>query len=136
MTENCLVKLFEHNNWANHKIIQACYVLSDEQLDAEPHSVPKGNIRETLTYLVAAQPGYLALLTFGLPPQDKGSVLHGALGCHGSDHQPCDRTPRADQEHAQRAGLTPSEIDGWDYGEATNTLVPITTDQSNPGGNL
>ena len=51
MTENFLEKLFEHNNWANQKIIQACYALSDEQLDAEPHSVTKGNIRRTLCIL-------------------------------------------------------------------------------------
>lgn len=30
MTENLLVKLFEHNNWANLKIIEACYALGDE----------------------------------------------------------------------------------------------------------
>ena len=42
MTENFLEKLFEHNNWANSKIIQACAALSDEQLDAEPPSATKG----------------------------------------------------------------------------------------------
>ena len=61
MTETFLVKLFEHNNWANQKIIEACYALSDEQLDTEPHSVTKGNIRETLSHLVTSQRGYLAL---------------------------------------------------------------------------
>ena len=60
MTENFLVQIFEHNNWANEKIIQACYALSDEQLDAEPHSITKGNIRETLSHLVTSQRGYLA----------------------------------------------------------------------------
>ncbi len=29
MTENFLVKLFEHNNWANLQIIQACSALRD-----------------------------------------------------------------------------------------------------------
>jgi uncharacterized damage-inducible protein DinB len=66
MTETFLVKLFEHNNWANQKIIGACYGLSDEQLDTEPHSVTKGNIRETLSHLVTSQRGYLALLTLPL----------------------------------------------------------------------
>lgn len=69
MTENFLAKIFEHNNWANEKIIQACYVLSDEQLDSVPQSITKGNIRETLTHLVTSQRGYLALLT--LPPEDR-----------------------------------------------------------------
>lgn len=63
MTENILARLFEHNYWANMKIIQACSTLSDEQLDAEPKSVTKGSIRQTLTHLVASQHGYLSLLT-------------------------------------------------------------------------
>jgi uncharacterized damage-inducible protein DinB len=63
MTETILVKLFEHNNWANMKIIQACSALSDEQLDAEPQSASFGSIRRTLLHLVASQQGYLSLLT-------------------------------------------------------------------------
>jgi uncharacterized damage-inducible protein DinB len=63
MTENILEKLFEHNNWANRRIIQACSALSDKQIDAEPQSVTKGSIRLTLLHLVASQQGYLSLLT-------------------------------------------------------------------------
>ena len=63
MTENILVKLFEHNNWANLRIIEACSALSDEQLDAEPQSATKGSIRLTLSHLVNSQRGYLSLLT-------------------------------------------------------------------------
>ena len=63
MNENFLTKLFEHNNWANLRIIQACSALSDEQLDAEPQSATKGSIRRTLTHLVSSQRGYLSLLT-------------------------------------------------------------------------
>src|SRR5215470_1964610 len=63
MTETILVKLFEHNNWANSQIIQACSALSDGQLDAEPQSATKGSIRRTLVHLVASQQGYLSLLT-------------------------------------------------------------------------
>ena len=63
MTENILGKLFEHNNWANLQIIQACSALSDEQLDAQPQSATKGSIRRTLLHLVASQQGYLSLLT-------------------------------------------------------------------------
>jgi uncharacterized damage-inducible protein DinB len=66
MTETILVKLFEHNNWANMKIIQACSVLSDEQLDAEPQSATKGSIRRTLVHLVSSQHGYLRTLTLPL----------------------------------------------------------------------
>jgi len=63
MIENILVKLFEHNNWANLCIIQACSTLSDEQLDAEPQSATKGSIRVTLLHLVGSQASYLSLLT-------------------------------------------------------------------------
>ncbi|MDP1780108.1 MAG: DinB family protein [Anaerolineales bacterium] len=63
MTENFLEKLFEHNNWANLRIIQACSALSDEQLDAEPQSATQGSIRSTLSHLAGAQAGYLSLLT-------------------------------------------------------------------------
>ncbi len=66
MTANFLVKLFEHNNWANFQIIQTCYVLSDEQLDAEPQSVTKGTIRRTLLHLVSSQQSYLRTLTLPL----------------------------------------------------------------------
>jgi len=63
MSENILAKLFEHNNWANLRLIEVCENLTKEQLDATPQSVTKGSIRETMRHLVAAQRGYLALLT-------------------------------------------------------------------------
>ena len=63
MTENFLEKLFEHNSWANLRIIQACSALRDEQLDAEPQSATIGSIRSTLSHLVTSQRGYLSLLT-------------------------------------------------------------------------
>src|SRR3990172_3012715 len=72
MTENFLEKLFEHNNWANLRIIQACSALSDEQLDAEPQSATMGSIRNTLSHLAGAQAGYLSLLT--LPVEQRVRV--------------------------------------------------------------
>ena len=72
MSESAFVKLFEHNNWANIQMIQACSVLSDQQLDAEPHSATKGTIRETLLHLVASQRGYLGLLT--LPVEERKRI--------------------------------------------------------------
>jgi uncharacterized damage-inducible protein DinB len=66
MAENSLEKLFEHNNWANLQIIQACSTLNDEQLDADPQSVTLGSIRSTLYHLVTSQQGYLRLLTLPL----------------------------------------------------------------------
>lgn len=69
MSDEVLVKLFEHHNWANIQMIQVCAALSDELLDAEPHSATKGNIRQTLLHLVSSQRGYLALLT--LPVEER-----------------------------------------------------------------
>lgn len=63
MAENILTRLFEHNQWANLRIIDACLMLTDAQLDATPLSVTAGSIRETLLHLVASQHGYLSLLT-------------------------------------------------------------------------
>ena len=69
MIENFLAKIFEHNNWANQRIIEACYALTDEQLDSEPHSVTKGTIRLTLVHLVSSQESYLRTLT--LPREER-----------------------------------------------------------------
>lgn len=66
MAENVLAKLFEHNNWANQKILEACTALTDEQLDAPPQSATEGSIRSTLQHIVSAQYGYLRLLTLPL----------------------------------------------------------------------
>ena len=72
MAENILEKLFEHNNWANLRIIQACFTLSDAQLDAVPQSATKGSIRRTLEHLVGSQQGYLSLLT--LPVEARHAI--------------------------------------------------------------
>ncbi len=80
MTENILAKLFEHNNWANGQIIQACSTLSDEQLDAAPQSATEGSIRSTMLHLVSAQQGYLRLLTLPLEERrDRVTVLFAEL---------------------------------------------------------
>lgn len=63
MAERILTHLFEHNNWANRQILDACAALSDAQLDALPQTATRGSIRETLVHLATAQRGYHALLT-------------------------------------------------------------------------
>jgi uncharacterized damage-inducible protein DinB len=162
MTETFLVKLFEHNNWANQKIIEACYALSDEQLDTEPHSVTKGNIRETLSHLVTSQRGYLALLTLPLAerptfPLEFSELREsarmsgeGLLALAEGEQKPFEaRLKTRDGFHTEpwvvmlqvinhatehreqiksmlsALGVTPPDIDGWDYGESTQALVPI-----------
>ncbi len=79
MTENLLEKLFEHNNWANRQIIQACSALSDEQLDADPQSATKGSIRHTLLHLVASQQGYLSLLTLPVEARSHAPLAFAEL---------------------------------------------------------
>jgi len=162
MTENFLVKLFEHNNWANQKIIEACSVLSDEQLDSEPQSVTKGTIRRTLLHLVHSQQGYLLLLTMPVDQRlnvaptfaELGESAHksgaGLLALARGEQKPLEpRLTTKDgfytepwvvmlqvinhaTEHREQIksmlsalGVTPPNIDGWDYGEATNALIPI-----------
>jgi uncharacterized damage-inducible protein DinB len=66
MTENFLVRLFEHNHWANQQIIKACAALTDAQLDAPPTSATYGSIRETLVHFVASQQSYLRTLTMSV----------------------------------------------------------------------
>lgn len=164
MTENYLAKLFEHNNWANQRIIEACSALSDEQLDMEPHSVTKGNIRETLIHLAASQRGYLALLTTPLEPRPTSPIpfaeLEESIRTSGegllalTKHLQIISESRLRTrdgflvepwvvmlqvinhatEHREQIksmlsalGVTPPDIDGWDYGVATNALVPVSS---------
>lgn len=164
MSENFLARLFEHNNWANQKIIEACLTLTDEQLDAAPQSATEGNIRNTLAHLVSAQYGYLRLLSLPLEERkDRVTVefadLHASLKASGEkllelagnvSSLPETRLQTRDEyyvepwvimvqiinhatEHREQIksmltalGVTPPSIDGWDYGEATNALIPIS----------
>lgn len=164
MIEVFLEKLFEHNHWANIQIIQACLILSDEQLDAEPPSVTKGNIRTTLLHLVSSQAGYLSLLTLPIEERqhkplefaDLEASAHrsgqGLLSLARGEREPfAARLQTRDGYHVEpwvvmlqvinhatehreqiksmlsSLGVTPPDIDGWDYGLATHTLVPIST---------
>ena len=164
MSENYLEKIFEHNNWANLQIIQACSALSDEQLDVEPQSATKGSIRRTLSHLVSSQQGYLSLLTVPVevrhdfPPafaelQESASISgEGLLALARGEQKPLKSQLRTVDgffvepwvvmvqiinhatEHREQIksmlsslGVTPPDIDGWDYGEARNALIPILT---------
>ncbi len=165
MTDNMLVKLFEHNNWANRQIIQVCSTLSDQQLDAESQSATKGNIRQTLMHLVTSQHGYLSLLTLPVEARIKltpaftelqqavsssGDALVALARDDSSEHLKTQlRTTDGyfverwvvivqiinhATEHREQIssmlsalGVTPPDLDGWAYGEVTNTLIPIAT---------
>ena len=163
MTDSILVKLFEHNNWANNQIIEACSALSDQQLDAEPQSATQGSIRSTLTHLVSAQRGYLALLTLPVEARPTAPLAfselqesfrtsgEGLLTLAGDEHNfPQTRLQTRDgfyvepwvvmvqiinhaTEHREQiksmlsaVRLTPPDIDGWDFGDVNQALIPIS----------
>lgn len=164
MNENILAKLFEHNNWANLQVIRTCSTLSDEQLNAEPHSVTKGSIRHTLMHLVTSQRGYLALLTLPVDLRPNTPLTFAELqesatksgegllvlagdesgknfktrlqttdGFHVEPWVVMLQVINHATEHREQIksmlsalGVTPPNIDGWDYGEVTNTLIPIS----------
>jgi uncharacterized damage-inducible protein DinB len=164
MTDNFLVKLFEHNNWANFQIIQACSSLSEEQLDVEPQSATKGSIRSTLVHLVSSQRGYLALLTLPVEARPntplKFADLQESARISGERlvalvrvepvKPPKPRLQTKDEyyvepwvvivqvinhatEHREQInsmlsaqGITPPDLDGWSYGEATDALMPLS----------
>jgi uncharacterized damage-inducible protein DinB len=166
MTENFLAKLFEHNNWANQKIIEACSILNDEQLDALPQSATEGSIRSTLLHLVSAQDNYLRLLTLPLEERKdrvwiEFSDIQESLQNSGKEllqltrdtsKLPAARIQTRNEylvepwvlmvqiinhatEHREQIksmltamGITPPSIDGWDFGESENALVPISSE--------
>ncbi len=164
MTENILGKLFEHNNWANLQIIQACSALSDEQLDAEPRSATKGSIRVTVLHLVGSQASYLSLLTLPVEArhyaplefaelQESARISgEGLLALARGEQKPLKPQLQTKDgffvepwvvmlqvnnhatEHREQIksmlsalGVSPPDIDGWDFGEVTNALTPIST---------
>jgi uncharacterized damage-inducible protein DinB len=57
-----IVFLFQHNTWANLRLLDACAGLDDAQLDA---TVPgtMGTLRATLQHICGAEERYLAALT-------------------------------------------------------------------------
>ena len=75
-----LPALFEHNRWANLRLIEACRTVPDEVLDAE---VPGayGPIRSTLLHLASAEQRYIGGLR-GRPVEPR---VHETLGFPGWD---------------------------------------------------
>lgn len=163
MSDSVLARIFEHNNWANQQIAQACLALTDAQLDAEPHSATRGNIRETLVHLARSQQGYLNLLTLPVEARKRieltvaetpASLEKSGAGllslARGEYNAPIPAQLETTDgyaveswvvllqvinhatEHREQIksmltalGVTPPEIDGWDYGLATGALVKI-----------
>lgn len=162
MKEEFLVKLFEHNIWANLQIIETCSTLSDEQLDAQPSSATVGTIRETLMHFVRSQLGYLGILTLPVEERTEISISfdelresarasgEGLLAIARGEREPLKAQLQTRDgysvepwvvmlqvinhatEHREQIksmltslGITPPDIDGWDFGEYVEALIPI-----------
>ena len=69
MNHFVLEKFFEHNDWANRRLIERVTELSDEQLESKPQPGSEWSIRFTLTHLVEAQANYVGILTS--PPESR-----------------------------------------------------------------
>lgn len=67
-----LTTLFDHNLWANLRLIERCSGLTAEQLDA---TIPGafGSIRDTLQHIVTSEQSYFSRISTGQPrrrPED------------------------------------------------------------------
>ena len=73
---DALLDLFRHHMWGTAKLIDACRVLSDEQLRA-PAVATYGSILETFNHYISSDAGYCRMLG-GAPPswsdEDDGLV--------------------------------------------------------------
>ncbi len=72
-----LIKLFEHNRWANLRAVEACAGLADAQLDA---SVPgtAGSVRYTLMHIAGAEQRYVMRLSGRQPTYGERDGWPGA----------------------------------------------------------
>ena len=61
-----LTALFQHNTWANLKLLEFCAALSEEQLDTAATGT-YGSIRATLHHLVGGEVSYVHRVTGKLP---------------------------------------------------------------------
>jgi uncharacterized damage-inducible protein DinB len=66
MTRSALADAFGHHVWATVRVVEACELLTPEQL-ATPVAGTYGSILDTLRHLVAADRSYLTLLDGSLP---------------------------------------------------------------------
>ncbi len=67
-----LTTLFQHNLWANQRLLEVCAKLNDEQLNAAIVGT-YGSIRDTLQHIIFAEQSYFSRISTGRPfrrPQD------------------------------------------------------------------
>lgn len=68
-----LTTLFNHNLWANLRLLEQCAKLTSEQLDATL-SGGYGSIHATLQHIATAEQSYFARITTGLPRRRPGDA--------------------------------------------------------------
>jgi uncharacterized damage-inducible protein DinB len=61
-----LADFYQHNLWANQRLLDACAHLTDEQLDATMIGT-FGSIRQTLMHLLSSEEGYARHVTGTIP---------------------------------------------------------------------
>lgn len=78
MTTGRISDFFRYNLWANLRLLDACAVLSDEQLDATPVDILR-SVREILQHLLASEEGYAKHFTgkTPLPPLKEVATFPG-----------------------------------------------------------
>ena len=72
-----LVKLFEHNRWANLRAVEACAGLADAQLDATMPGTA-GSVRHTLMHIAGAEQRYVMRLSGRQPTYGERDGWPGA----------------------------------------------------------
>jgi uncharacterized damage-inducible protein DinB len=99
MSEALITDLFRQNEWANHRLLEVCRKLTDEQLDTKAVGA-YGTIRETLVHMLGAEQRYVARLD---GPELEPRV-HESLGFPGFDALALSAT-RAAEGMIERAGV-------------------------------
>ena len=61
-----LIELYQHNLWANLKLLDVCAGLNEEKLELSAPGT-YGRVRDTLVHLVGAEERYVAMLGEGQP---------------------------------------------------------------------
>jgi hypothetical protein len=105
--DTTIVELFKHNRWANLRLLEACHVCSDEQLDASVVGT-FGSMRQTLVHLLAAEERYVSLLG-GPQPERPLRESEGFPGGHV-------------MTILTQQGLEPPDLSGWAFGDATGAI--------------
>ena len=114
-----LVKLFEHNHWANLRAVEGCAGLADAQLDA---TVPgtAGSVRGTLMHIASTEQRYVRRLSGRQPTYGERDGWPGVA----SLRQALDASGRALSALAARAD--PDEVLQDEY-QGRRVALPVAT---------